>query len=320
MSSTEAIAPPVADDKVLSPYRRRRSTILWMSAGCVLLLISGLARAVQDRRHEVESSITETCPFPLKDIPTTLGGWKIQEGGERTLDSLTMRITGASDYVMRTYVDELTGVSLVVLVLFGPAGPVIPHTPEVCYPSSGYVLSGDSADREIKLSETETDGRPKCKFRSAIYSKGDSGLLNLREGVYYSFRLGGVWSPSFGSNRKFPRRNPGIFKIQVQRRVADGERLQPDDPIEQFLSHLIPAIEHEIDEASRADKASKTDARTSRVRTDREERFLSSARKPLGVDDFPDADSLGRAVSAPEERLNDHGYDSDHQNYHDDRR
>ena len=74
--------------------------MVWMSVGCVLLLVSGLARGFQDRKHEIESSITEICPFPLKDIPTTLGGWKVVEGGERTLDPLTMRITGASEYIM----------------------------------------------------------------------------------------------------------------------------------------------------------------------------------------------------------------------------
>ena len=61
----------------------------------------------------------------------------------------------------------------------------------------------------------------------------------LREGVYYSFRLEGQWSPYIGSGRKFPRRNPGVFKIQVQRRMAEGESLGPDDPIEQFLSLLV---------------------------------------------------------------------------------
>jgi hypothetical protein len=82
-------------------------------------------------------------------------------------------------------------------------------------------------------------------FRSTIYAKS-GGRTMLREGVYYSFRLEGQWSPHAGSGRKFPRRNPSVFKVQVQRRMADGEKIGPNDPIEQFLALLVPAIEREI--------------------------------------------------------------------------
>ena len=319
MSSTEAAASPITDVQTVAAPNRRRSTMVWMSVGCVLLLVSGLARAYQDQKHEIESSITETCPFPLKDLPTTLGGWKVVEGGERTLDPLTMRITGASEYIMRTYVDELTGVSLVVLVLFGPAVPVIPHTPEICYPSSGYARSGDSADREIELADSELDKRLKCQFRSAIYSK-DSGLSRLREGVYYSFRLGGIWSPNVGAGRKFPRHNPGIFKIQVQRRVADQEKLTRNDPIEQFLSHLIPAIEHRIEAASQGEQASKPDSGASTIRIDREVGLVAITPHDLGSGHLSGIRSMALAGSDSEDRLDDHGNPPDQQDNQDDRR
>ena len=245
MAQPETIEPAYFHS-VLTPVRSPRlSALAWMVVGCVLLAASGVARSIQDRRHQVESSYTETCPFPLSSLPATLGRWKMV-GDEMKLDSMTMRITGGTDHTMRTYVDELTGVSLVVLVLFGPAEPVIPHTPEICYPSSGYQPVDDSADRVIE----SKDEKITSVFRSAIYAKS-GGRAMLREGVYYSFRLEGQWSPHAGSGRKFPRRNPSVFKVQVQRRMAQDERLGRNEPIEQFLSLLVPEIEREIASAGR---------------------------------------------------------------------
>jgi hypothetical protein len=253
MAELETIEPAYYNSVETRVKFPRLSALVWMVIGCALLITSGVARSVQDRRHQVESSYSEACPFPLKSIPTTLGRWKVV-GDEIKLDSLTMRITGGTDHSMRTYVDELTGVSLVALVLFGPAEPVLPHTPEICYPSSGYQPVGDHLDRVIE----SKDEKITSVFRSGIYAKS-GGRAMLNEGVYYSFRLEGQWSPHVGSGRKFPRRNPSVFKVQVQRRMADGERLGRNDPIEQFLSFLVPAIEHEIKSAKELTRTSMGD-------------------------------------------------------------
>ncbi len=232
---------------ILTP-RRHRGLIAWAAVGVALLACSGIVRGMQDRRFEQETGYLETCPFPLKNLPTTIGGWKVSEGGERGLDELTLRITGSTDHVLRTYVDELTGVTLSVLVLFGPAVPVVPHTPEVCYPASGYAQADEPLDRSIKLAS----GRP-APFRSLVYGKS-GGRSMLREEVYYSFRLGDDWSPDMGRGRKFPRKNPGIFKVQIQRRVGEGERRDRDEPIEQFLTLLLDDLEQRVATAAGAEK------------------------------------------------------------------
>ena len=215
----------------------KRTPWVWALIGCLTLGASGIVRAVQESRHREEKSYKETCPFSLTSLPTKLGGWRLVPGGEKSLDELTTRITGSTSHIIRNYVDDLTGVSLVVLILFGPAEPVLPHTPEVCYPATGYKLADDAANRLIKAN----DGT-EALFRSAVYAK-PGGRTMLREEAYHSFRLEGRWSPDVGAGRKFPRRNPGLFKVQISRRVAEGERRDKDEPIEQFLKLLIPEIE-----------------------------------------------------------------------------
>jgi hypothetical protein len=252
MSSAEVIdeSSSVAQLEVATPTpaRSKRAPWVWATVACLLLGTSGAIRTVQERRHRDEMNFIETCPFPLKDLPLKLGAWRLKDGGDQKLDRETMRVTGGTDHVFRTYVDELTGVSLAVLVLFGPAEPVLPHVPEVCFPSNGYSNAQDPLIRKVEYTTKDSSGHDvnhEAFFRSSVYEKS-GGLAVRREESYHSFRLEGQWSPDAGAGRKFPRRNPGLFKVQVQRMVVAGENRERDNPIDQFLSALIPEIEQRL--------------------------------------------------------------------------
>jgi hypothetical protein len=245
--------------------RRSGATWTWVVIACILLGASGVVRAMQERRHQFEKSYKAECPIDLEQLPDQFGKeWSVTSGGERKLDDFTMRITGGTAHIIKTYVNNQTGVSLTVLVLYGPAEPVLPHTPQVCYPSSGFGVGDIPTARTIEYSLGENEkGEPikgKAEFLSASYAK-PNGRQMLREGVYHSFRLDlkdgkiGKWDPWIGLGYKFPRRNPGIFKIQIQRVIADGETLSDGDPIEQFLKSFLAELETEIKVAATKDLA-----------------------------------------------------------------
>ena len=60
--------------------------------------------------------------------------------------------------------------------------------------------------------------------------------------------------------RKFPRRNPGIFKVQIQRMVAESEKLDKGDPIEQFLKLFVAAMESDIKAAKEKEASASQNA------------------------------------------------------------
>lgn len=234
---TENLSPTDrVPDKTVASSTKGRGLIAWTVAACLLLATSGLLRAVQSSEYAKERSYLVNCPFPLNTIPRAIGDWQVVEGSEVVLDPLTTRISGSTDHILRTYVDKMTGVMLSVLVLFGPAEPVLPHTPQICYPSSGHKALADPVDRDIKISDAQT-----AKFRASIFAK-PGGRVVIRNAVYHSFLLEQPWTPSIAT-QKFPRKNPGIFKIQIQRRIGDGESLGSDEPIEDFIQKLIPLLD-----------------------------------------------------------------------------
>lgn len=237
--------PPPADPSAPSLGSADRTGVWldhgvgWMVLACALLLVGGGWREIQSRQIQRERSVFEACPFPLESIPHQFGDWVSNPSDTEVLDDLTIRITGSTDRFIRRYTNQFTGVGASVLVLYGPAEPVLPHTPTICFPATGYSLDGSIGYTTIKVAGKDAG------FRTATYSK-NVGLQSSRVRSYYSFRLDGQWSPDAGSGRRFYRSNPGIFKVQVQRDMRRDEKIAANDPLDDFIAKLLTDIESRI--------------------------------------------------------------------------
>jgi hypothetical protein len=242
MSDPNATPPPAPDSTpaARSPGRVLSSPWVWMTLASALLGASGGVRAWQDYRFATVQDRVEAPPFPLNDLPKTLGEWRVVEGGEARLAPEVARVAGCSDHVIRTYNNATTGVSLVVLVLYGPAQNVFGHRPEVCYPSAGYQVVEEAIRRTIARG-----AGPPAEFRSAVFAR-QRDQQRGREEVYYSFRHGERWAPDMAQFWKDFRHHPSMFKVQVQRPVAASERRALENPTEQFLARLLPEIDRRV--------------------------------------------------------------------------
>jgi hypothetical protein len=217
---------------------------MWVPVAILLLAASGGVRAWQDARFATVEVQGQKCPFDLKDIPVNLGSvWQLQEGGEGELDDEVKRIAGCSDSLIRTYRNSSTGVSLTVLILYGPAKYVFGHSPEVCYPAAGYRPAANPSYHGIQVGETSP-----ASFRSEVFVKNGDYQERLEE-VYYSFFQANHWTPDPLSNWKDFRHHPSMFKIQIQRRVIKGEWRDVNNPTEQFLKVLLPELNKRISQA-----------------------------------------------------------------------
>jgi hypothetical protein len=162
----------------------------------------------------------------------TLGTWA---GTPTEMDPRIVDATGSTDHVTRRYVDGRTGVILDVIVLYGPTSNVFIHSPELCYPKAGFASAGDTMSRQIPC-----PGGP-VPFRSLAYTKGEGSQADRQE-VYYSWRYNGRWSTSVSSPKESAR-IPGMYKVQVARRISPRESRAVSNPCESFLELLLPDLE-----------------------------------------------------------------------------
>lgn len=227
-----------AADPTLAPAttgRPSRALLISVGLACALVLASGAARWWRARRVEAALALGRESPFPLDSLPMTLGDWV---GAKTDLDPEIVAGTGSSDLITRRFVNQTTGVALDVIVLYGPASDIFVHSPDWCYPRAGHSQYGDAKDRTIR----GLDGP--VPFRSIAYSKGDPGHVGIQE-VYYSWRYNGHWDTVVNRPKEL-QRVPGMYKVQVARRILPDEARALDDPCEAFLEELVPVLEARI--------------------------------------------------------------------------
>lgn len=216
----------------------------WMILACVVIAGSGLIRVNQERAFADAARSAEQSPFPIRDLPRELGShWKMV-GDERNLDAETLQIAGCSDYLYRQYVDSRTGVTLTVLVSFGPAMQVFPHSPIVCYPANGYSKRAGPVQRSVKVGDDGPGDR--AVFSVLAYDRPGGGLEDLKE-VYYTYWHDGQWDPDASETKRRFYHRPAMFKIQVERPITSDE-INAGSPIEEFVAALVPEINRRIEQ------------------------------------------------------------------------
>lgn len=225
--------PRPAPPQAVAPDRPRLSATAGRVALVVALLVaSGGVRAWQARRVDAALDRGKESPFPLEQVPMTLGTWA---GTSTEMDPRIVEATGSTDHVTRRYVDGRTGVMLDVIILYGPTSEVFIHSPELCYPKAGFASAGDAMARPIACPGGA------IPFRSLAYTKGEGSQTDRQE-IYYSWRFNGRWSTTVSSPKESAR-IPGMYKVQIARRISLRESRALSNPCEAFLELLLPDLE-----------------------------------------------------------------------------
>ena len=176
MSVTDLTAEPgvAAAPTVVPPRGVTAGTWARVALVCVLLAASGGVRWWQARRFQALSEAWKESPFPLEELPLSIGPWR---GEAVQMDEQIARATGATDHILRRYVNQTTGVKVDVIVLYGPATSVFIHRPETCYPSAGFEMA------DAPTAHTVEAGALHAPFRALVYVRGEGGQTEPPGGV-----------------------------------------------------------------------------------------------------------------------------------------
>ena|SRR5271157_3983393 len=208
---------------------------------CMLLVISGTIRHWRDWQFRSLSRESEMPPFSLNEFPKELGSWRAAEGSEEVLEPDIARIAGASDHLIRTYVDDKSGESAVVMIIYGLAYRLWPHVPDVCYPANGFKSVNPPEDIPIQVPGTSN----RARFRMQNFVKSKAGQRDYRE-VYHSFRNAGEWGLDMGRNWKLFRYHPGMFKVMVQHQGSSSREKRETDSVNQLVGLIVCEIDQRV--------------------------------------------------------------------------
>ena len=178
----------------------------------------------------------------LKQVPKDIGDWNGKDSEE--VDEQVLRVAGAKGFVSRDYKNEKTGQFVSVWMIVGHARDTAEHTPDVCYPASGYQTYEERNQYEI-----DVEGMPVQCWTGMFQRRLAVGESNVR--VFWTW-----FRPDEEGNiewiaPKNPRfhfgSTPALYKLYFSTGASDAD----EDPSQSvclefaplFLSEIKPLLE-----------------------------------------------------------------------------
>ena len=189
------------------------------------VLTAGLISGLWSGRWAPAASLEEAAGR-LAGVPLVVGDWT---GADQEVNPREKAATQANGFLQRRYVNTRTGSPVSLLVLCGRPGPLSVHTPDICYPGSGFEEIGDKVRYEIPGGKGDW-------LWVRRFKKASATPVNLR--VLYGWTAAGGWEAPDHERLAFAR-CPVLYKLYVIREMVQSDEPLEDDPAGDFLRAMV---------------------------------------------------------------------------------
>jgi hypothetical protein len=214
--------------------------ILAVILAFVCVLGFGAAHGVLTNRWKL-STRPEAAAAKLQGVPRVFGDW---EGTDAEVNRRVVEIAELAGYVNRQYINRRTGVSVSVLLVCGPAGPISVHPPEVCFAGAGLQFVTDRGQCTIAAPDLPA---PAEFFHTRVAKPTSPGSPQQR--LLWSWTADGTWVAANHPRLAFAR-SPVLYKLYVQRVLTRTDEPLEEDPIQSFLQVFLPELQKVLFTAS----------------------------------------------------------------------
>src|ERR1700722_982350 len=217
--------------------RRGRTTLAAMLVGLVVLTsVPAIVQGVLTRRWSGKADISGAANR-LVEFPTKFGDWQ-QQGDEEKVPEEALRELQCAGCFNRHYVNQRLGRDVTVIVMVGPAGPLIRHPPEICYGNRANDLLVKPVDIELT-----TSAKVAHKLRLLRYA--NPRAMSGEFSVCYGWSESGAWDVP-----AYPRVEygaaPMLFKMQVLSTDAMPKDGGLPSATAQFLNEFLPLLRDRV--------------------------------------------------------------------------
>ncbi|MDR2114938.1 MAG: EpsI family protein, partial [Planctomycetaceae bacterium] len=149
----------------------------------------------------------------LKELPKEINGWVVT-GEDQQLDTETITILQIQDgYIARSYRNTKTQSVVHMVLMVGPTGRVVVHTPEICFGGKDYQKEENRVSVTIPVILQDSPDESEDTFWKVDFI--NRGLKRDRISFYYSVSLGKSWIATENPRSTFQFYRYA-YKIQIQ--------------------------------------------------------------------------------------------------------
>jgi exosortase len=183
----------------------------------------------QELRHAV------SC---LDRVPMAIGDWRARP---ETLDPQALEQVEVDGGVLRRYENSRTGRTISLILVCGRPGPVVIHTPELCFPGAGYEQVRAKSMRLMVHPDRLQDPD---RFLLADFVQHESFPPD-RLRIYWSWKAKGRWDVLANPLVTFAPQ-PFLYKLYLVHRTSPGFEQAEDDSLRDFLGRLLPELDRSL--------------------------------------------------------------------------
>ena len=191
-------------------------------------------------------------------VPKKIGQWV---GQDLPVEDIIKKTAGAVNYVSRLYTNSTTGKRVKLWLIVGHSRDIVRHTPQVCYPASGFKQNGSRLRYHIT-----TEGGKEAVFFTAKFEKEDQFSHSI-ERVFWAWNHPDFdkWEAPEKGGRANARFHYGLsralYKLYFTSNVLSDEAEIDDSAAAEFAKVMLPAIDAALfPQDGAADKAATTEA------------------------------------------------------------
>lgn len=175
----------------------------------------------------------------LKKVPMDIGEW---HGTDMPVEDQVKITSGARGYVSRSYHNSVTGNEVTVWLIVGHSKDVVRHTPDVCYPSSGFQTMSPENARETFVFE----GQPHANFYTNKFLKEDETGRQLVR-VFWAWHKPTddghvIWKAPDIVRWEFGN-SPSLFKLYFTSKMRDYKETTDESPCMKFAEVFLPIVD-----------------------------------------------------------------------------
>jgi len=205
--------------------------------GGVLIIVSTFVEGfyLKDRWGQPDAD-AELIGQRFAQVPKVVGDWT---GIDRPVDDVVKKTAGAVHYVSRRYKNSATGQSVDLWLIVGHSRDIIRHTPNICYPNSGFRPKGS----QLRYTVYYGNGK-EGRFFTSKFEKEDS-LVRQVQRVFWAWNhpSKNKWDAPKNARFHYGMSTRALYKVYFTCTVMSDENTVDDNGAADFAKLMLPMID-----------------------------------------------------------------------------